>query len=435
MATVEPGTQPSKYSCSALKDEQAKVTDGELLEQFVLRHDEAAFSALLDRHGPMVLGVCRRMLRNEADAEDAFQSTFLVLVRKAATIQPSYMVGNWLYGVAHSTALKAKAMSIRRTTKEHEAAQQPKMQIAANTWDRLQIVLDQELRALPDKYRSAIVLCDLEGKPLKEAARELGCPIGTVGTRVARGRALLSRRLTRHGFTLSASALALLLSQHAAMAAVPPTLARSTTRAAFAFLSGSATGGVVSAKVAALALAVMNSMVFQRIQVGLAVGLVVLFLALGGVALAQQLQGNESANNRKLTASATPLQGAWTLVSIQHAGRLVPAEKLKEFADWSFDGGKFRVVSGRKSVGTFEINTAELPHEINLTSPLLSKDSVPRTCYGIYKLENDQLTICLPGPSEDSLLRPTEFASKMGTHWTSLYVLQRVVSQKNTCCP
>src|SRR5262249_21683839 len=183
--------------------------------------------ALLRRHGPMVLGVCRRVLRNDADAEDAFQATFLVLVRKAASIRPRGLVGNWLYGVAHTTALKARAMSSRRAAKEREAAARPRpeREVAAETWERLQALLDQELQALPDKYRAAIVLCDLEGRPLKEAARQLGCPLGTVGTRLARGRSLLARRLARHGLTLVGGVLATVLSHNLATAQLPGPLA------------------------------------------------------------------------------------------------------------------------------------------------------------------------------------------------------------------
>src|SRR5262249_13119480 len=176
---------------------EAHITDGELLGCSLSRRDESAFESLVRRHGPMVLGVCRRTLRNEADAEDAFQATFLVLVRKAAGIRPRGMVGNWLYGVANTTALKAKAMRSKRRAKEAEAGARPKLQTPPEVWRHLEAVLDQELQALPDKYRAPIVLCDLEGKSLKEAARQLGAPAATVGTRLARGRARLGRQLAR----------------------------------------------------------------------------------------------------------------------------------------------------------------------------------------------------------------------------------------------
>src|SRR6266545_4916112 len=166
---------------SAVTDDA--LSDAQLLERFIVRREQDAFEALLRRHGPMVLGVCRRILHNEADAEDAFQATFLVLVRKAASIRPRGMVGNWLYGVAHSTALKARAMSTKRFAREREAAGRQMPEAATESREGLPELLDQELKALPDKYRAAIVLCDLEGKSLKEAARQLGCPLGTVGTR------------------------------------------------------------------------------------------------------------------------------------------------------------------------------------------------------------------------------------------------------------
>ncbi len=156
------------------RQEVAGLTDGELLECFIARRDESAFEALLRRHAPMVLGVCRRTLRHEADAEDAFQATFLVLVRKAGTIRPRTLVGNWLYGVARTTALKAKAMRSKRRVKEKTAGTRPKPETPPEVWRQLETVLDQELQALPDRYRAPIVLCDLEGKSIKEAARQLG---------------------------------------------------------------------------------------------------------------------------------------------------------------------------------------------------------------------------------------------------------------------
>src|SRR5580704_17015293 len=155
----------------------ADLTDGQLLECFVSRRETAALEALVRRHGPIVWGVCRRILRNHHDAEDAFQATFLVLVRKAASVTPREMVGNWLYGVAHQTALKARATGAKRRARERQVVDMP--ETAAKEQDSaydLQTVLDQELSHLPDKYRVAIVLCDLEGTTRKEAARQLDLP-------------------------------------------------------------------------------------------------------------------------------------------------------------------------------------------------------------------------------------------------------------------
>ena len=171
---------------TALLPAGAALTDGDLLEGFVTRRDEAAFAALVRRHGPMVWGVCRRVVPSPQDAEDAFQATFLVLVRKAASVVPREMVANWLYGVAHQTALNARAGAARRRTRERQVTPMPEPASAQNDlWRDLRPVLDQELSRLPDKYRCAIVLCDLEGKTRKAAAQQLGCPEGTVAGRLA----------------------------------------------------------------------------------------------------------------------------------------------------------------------------------------------------------------------------------------------------------
>jgi RNA polymerase sigma factor (sigma-70 family) len=265
MATPALGTAVHNLRRAVRRQEQAGLTDGDLLECFIALRDEGAFEALLRRHGPMVLGVCRRVLRNEADAEDAFQATFLVLVRKAASVRPRAMVGNWLYGVAHSTALKARAMSTKRRAKEREAALRPKPGLSEQARRELSALVDQELKALPDIYRAAIVACDLEGYSLKEAAGHLGCPQGTIGTRLARGRILLSRRLARHGPILASGVIATAIAQDAA--GVPPLLLSSTVKAATLITAGQATaGGLVSAKVAALTEGVIMNLFPCRVR-------------------------------------------------------------------------------------------------------------------------------------------------------------------------
>src|SRR5271166_659097 len=178
---------------SILRD-GAGLTDGQLLEDYISRRDEAAFAALVRRYGPMVWGVCRRVLRNSHDAEDAFQATFLVLVRKAASIASRELLANWLYGVAHQTAMKARATAAKRMARERQVTEMPEPEaVPQDLWHDLQPLLDQELSRLPDKYRIAIVLCDLEGKTRKATARQLGLPEGTVAGRLTRGRALLAK--------------------------------------------------------------------------------------------------------------------------------------------------------------------------------------------------------------------------------------------------
>src|SRR5437016_3858172 len=186
----------------------AGLTDGQLLTLFIERRDEAAFEALVRRHGPMVLGVCRRLLRNHQDAEDAFQATFLVLVRKAASVLPRGLVANWLYGVARQTALKARATVATREGRERQVATMPEPAgREQDLWCELQPLLDEELGRLPDKYRAVLVLCDLEGKTRKEAARQLRVPEGTVAGRLARARAMLAMRLARRGLVVSGGML------------------------------------------------------------------------------------------------------------------------------------------------------------------------------------------------------------------------------------
>ena len=203
--------------------------DGQLLERFLDRPDDSAFEELLRRHGPMVLGVCRRILGPGPDAEDAFQATFLVLVRKAASVKPRDMVGNWLHGVAQRTALEARARAARRRARELPMDPLPEPETPPEKiWHELQPLLDREVGRLPEKYRAPVVLCDLEGKTQKEAARQLGWPEGTVSGRLFRARSLLAKRLRHHGLTLSAGSLAVLLTKSTAAASVPAILTQST---------------------------------------------------------------------------------------------------------------------------------------------------------------------------------------------------------------
>jgi RNA polymerase sigma factor (sigma-70 family) len=273
MATPALGTVLQHLRHSLRRDGDEVLTDGQLLERYLAGRDAAAFEALVCRHGPMVLGVCRRILRNEADAEDAFQAAFLVLVRKASSIRPRGMVSNWLYGVAHKTAMKAQAMIRKRRVKEQEAAKNAQLdtnkQPPVPNFDRL---LDGELSRLPDKYRVPIILCGLEGKTIKEAARQLGWPQGTVGTRLTRGRSLLARRLSSYGLPLSAGLLTALLSQNTATASLSTALVLSTARAASIYAAGQAVGtGLVSTKVAALTEGVLKTMFLTKLKIAMVV--------------------------------------------------------------------------------------------------------------------------------------------------------------------
>jgi RNA polymerase sigma factor (sigma-70 family) len=265
------------------------LPDGELLECYITRRDETAFATLVRRHGPMVLGVCRRILRNEADAEDAFQATFLVLVSKAASVRPRGMVSNWLYGVAHNTALKAKAMNRKRHTKELAAGKTPKAQIADEIWQQLQGLVDGELSHLPDNYRVPIVLCDLEGKTVKQAALHLGWPQGTVATRLRRGRQLLARRLSKSGLAISGALVAAVCSEAAASVRLSPSCVVSTNQAAKLFAAGKAAApGAISAKVTALTEGVLRAMLLTKLKLLTAVFAVLVMFVSGAGLLVQQ---------------------------------------------------------------------------------------------------------------------------------------------------
>jgi RNA polymerase sigma factor (sigma-70 family) len=274
-------------------------TDGELLSAFVRRRDDAALAALVKRHGPMVWGVCRRLLRSHHDAEDAFQATFLVLVRKAAAVRDREAVANWLYGVAYQTAVRVRAAVAKRQRREGQVKDMPEpMARQASLWDDLQALLDLELSRLPDKYRVLIVLCDLEGKTRKQVARQLGCPEGTVAGRLARARVLLARRLARHGLAVSGGALAAVLSQSAAAAGVPAAVVSKTIRAAAWYAAGPAAAGLVPTPVAALAQGVLTAMSLTKLKVTTA-GLVLAGLLVCGLLVAAPAGAPRSAPARQ----------------------------------------------------------------------------------------------------------------------------------------
>ena len=261
---AEPMNRVMRQLRRALLAQDDGRTDAQLLERFVAHRDEAAFAALVRRHGPMVLGVCRRTAGHADDADDAFQAVFLVLARKAASIRAPARLGAWLYGVAYRTARKARAAADRIRGRERQVPTMPQPAVEPDDrWQEITPLLDQELSRLPDKYRIPIILCDLEGGPRKEVARRLGVPEGTLSSRLATGRRMLARRLGRFGLAVSGGALAAVLTQKAC-AAVPAALSAATIRAAFA----SATAAVaVSAKVAALTEGVIKAMLWTKLKI------------------------------------------------------------------------------------------------------------------------------------------------------------------------
>ena len=240
------------------------LSDKQLLERFVNRSDasaEAAFTILLERHGPMVWGVCRRLLADRHAAADAFQATFLVLLRRAPAVRVEDSLGRWLYGVSRRVAGRARATSLRRAARETgdvEAVAGPGPDPCGA--ERL-AVLDEEIGRLPEHYREAVVLCDLEGLPHEEAARRLGCPVGTVESRLSRGRQRLRERLVRRGLAPAAVALWSATAREAS-ATMPAALIKQTAR----FVMCSQAAGAVPTAVATLAEGVLQMIGFARVK-------------------------------------------------------------------------------------------------------------------------------------------------------------------------
>jgi RND family efflux transporter MFP subunit len=262
----------------------AGPTDGQLLDRYVSQRDEAAFELLLWRHGTMVLNVCRRILREDHDAEDAFQATFLAFVRKARSIVQREAVAGWLYRVAYRVALEAREKARKTAERERHGTQKLEVEEAPESgWQELRPLLDEEMNRLPERLRLPLVLCYLEGKTNEEAARQLGCPPGTIFSRLARGREMLRRRLIRRGFVFTAGGLGTLLAENAASAVVSSLLVGPTLKAAQAFGANQIAAGAASTRVIALAEGVLKAMYLSKLKTIAALVLVLAVLLTGGI--------------------------------------------------------------------------------------------------------------------------------------------------------
>lgn len=256
-------------------------TDAQLLTAFVRHRDPAAFEAVVRRHGPMVYGVCRRVVGHAPDADDAFQAVFVVLARRAASVRPREKLADFLFGVAYRTALKARAKLARRRTREKQVDAMPDVAATSpDTWTDLQPVIDQELAALPDRLRLPVLLCDLEGRTQREAAAHLKLPPATLATRLASARRKLAERLSARGITLAGGALAAVLTANA-VKAVPSALAGMASGSALAAVGlGS---GVVPANVLELSEGVLRMIATNKLKLVTAVLAVCGLLAGTGV--------------------------------------------------------------------------------------------------------------------------------------------------------
>jgi RNA polymerase sigma factor (sigma-70 family) len=454
MATAQMDVVIRHIRRTMIRQDDASGTDAHLLASFIHQKDEAAFAALARRHGPMVFGVCRRVIGNHHDAEDAFQAAFLVLARKASTIRPRERVANWLHGVALRTAMKAKAMTARRRGREKQVAEMPEPPMSQQgQWHDLQALLDQELNGLPENYRLPILLCDLESKTIKEAARQLGWPQGTVAGRLARGRKLLAPRLASRGVVLSAGALAAVVSDSVASANVPATLMNSTIKAAAMIAAGQVTAtGVVSAKAAILTEGVLTSMFMTKLK-AVSVSLLII-AALSGAAgmiyntqaaqppeakqskgamapapmaldfafpIAQQTPadtGKKDESAKNVAKPAAPktdleqLQGIWSVVSIEQGGKPAKLEKTVFMVD-----GKracLQTDDGELQGGLY-LDPASKPKTYDFVMS-------GRTIEGIYSLDGDTLRLCY-NPATDAK-RPLSFVTEKDSG-QFLFVLKR----------
>ena len=312
------------------------LSEAQLLERFLAHRDESAFEAILHRHGPMVLGVCRRILDDPHDVADAFQTTFLILVKKARSIRDRDVLGTWLYGVARRVAVRAQVNARRRSTRERTGSEGLDVEHQRSRADRLEAIelrnlLDAELERLPARYRQPVILCDLEGQTHEQAAAQIGCPVGTVKSRLARGREQLRSRLVRRGVAPSAALLVSTIAADAAQA-VPVEWVNQTLQAAVKIAAGNAVAaGTFSAGVVTLWKGVLRSMFLTKLKFAAAA----------------------------IFAAALTATGVWSLVgpiAVQPArgepasgpSPITPGPGLQPGADTTTKGTKCRAVPARQ---------------------------------------------------------------------------------------
>ena len=371
-------------------DTMALPMDGVLLSRFLQEKDEGAFADLVGRYGPMVRATCRRILGDGPDADDAFQAVFVVLARKAASISRRDLLGPWLHTVAVRAATRVRLQKERRWSRERTVTvmPEPPSTPVCEPSDWLPL-LDDALQSLPEKYRRALVLCDLQGQLRTEAAARLGIAEGTLSSRLARGRVLLRRRLVQRGAAVSVVALAAWLASPA-LAGVPPGLIASTIQAA--------QGGAMSAPVAAISEGVLQAMRFAKIKLLGAVVLGVVLLS-GGVAVFAWQAAQPTAVQAK--SDKETLQGTWKVVLLKLNGN----EKNDEEAD-RIKMGKF-VFKGDKMIARGEcdikIDSSKKPKEIDMIPLEGPPQEKGQTFKGIYELKGDDLTMVFRDPGKDRL--------------------------------
>jgi HlyD family secretion protein len=406
------------------------LTDRQLLECFASGCDkssDAAFEILVLRHGPMVLRVCRNLLREEADAADAFQATFLVLVRRRATIRRLESVGGWLYGVACRVAARARVDAARRQRAEHRGALRVVEAVDPADNDAMAKdfgpVVQEEVRRLPEKFRAVVVLCYWQTLTHEQAAAQLGCPLGTVRSRLARARKLLHRRLTRRGLAPLAGMVATAIEGSSAsgltLGAVPPALVKETIRAAVASASGQALSYVVSGAAASLVRRVLWSMTMIKIKTA-AVGLALVgFLGLGAAFVAfngrpGQAQVTAGAGAPKVEPAQDP-PGTALLYSTPREAQtilaLVPHGSIVKKGDvvCELDPAEISESWINQRISSIRSGTA---HRRNQAAREIAELNLVEYAEGLFKLQVQEVQAALKKAEADLAIAEDEFAAK-----------------------
>jgi RNA polymerase sigma factor (sigma-70 family) len=287
--------------------EEAALGDGALLERFVARRDEAAFETLLQRHGPMVLGVCRRMLDDPHAVDDAFQVTFLVFLQKAHSLRRQNLLGNWLYGVAYRTSLKARSLAARRRPREQPLQDASAPEAGDDlAWRDLRTVLDEEINRLPLRYRQPILLCYLEGKTVTEAARQLGWPAGSVAGRLARAKERLRQRFIKRGITLGAGLLGHALPDKLSAGASADLMARTVQQATLFLEASAVNSGTLSPSALALMEGVTQAMFMHKVKITVVCLAAGAILSGGALSFAQRAGKEAQVKQVKQAEAARP---------------------------------------------------------------------------------------------------------------------------------
>jgi serpin B len=322
--------------------------DGPLLRQFAEHHDEGAFALLVQRHGPLVMRVCRQILNHADDADDAFQATFLILARKAGSIRSSEALPSWLYRVAYHVAGQAKVRAAHRRTRERQVAVSPQTDADPSALHDVWPLLHEEVNHLPAKYRTPVVLCYLDGKTNEQAAQELGCPVGTLKIRLTRARDRLRDRLTRRGVVLSGGIAAVLTEAGSATAALPAGLMDSTIQAAELTTAGEAAlATTISTQVSSLVEGVLHTMLLNRLK---PIALGVLLLAVVGGGLGWFWPTSQAADPAK-PFKAVPLDSPQVKTD--------KAAVVQGNTEFAFDlYGKLRQEKGNLFLSPYSISTA-----------------------------------------------------------------------------